>query len=523
MAIRELIQNTVDYTFKICRTCREEVVFKHKENIADSVLAVLPSRRGEKNERSILEVVMGAASDKTLQCFETTLMHDKLPRASILTGQVSSDPDSKGFFIVVQAATTLFGEHLWDMSSKANDLSQSGFHGCGLKEAALYLLSINAKLKMWMPGASVEDDKPGDSWVFELNKDSQMRVRSTPLKKFKARDLVTAVTDIESKWRFDPNSYLSFHQGPSNVVIEVPVRIGKGVGYYQVLLDTRYAGKFFNYGIEVNSYRILEVLGIGIDGTFKLTNRERKHVHDVQGRVCTILKYLFMNHPMILERIGDKLAAINLQNCVVREEDLYGDKDIFKCLRNAAQKWKSNIQKDRVFLINERWSDAQKDVIVGFGSFLLPVKGFLGMDFITLLRMHLKMAWKDSPGSFQKVTTASTLNGYEILRWVPKFANVPNVVISKSDNHVFVVGNPSISEINLQLARAATIMANWLQDDKSQGNKRARSEGTSNSEIITSAMSADKSQLCIAKIAEIQGKMASQVEELAQQVKELKS
>jgi hypothetical protein len=39
MAIREFIQNTVDYTFKICR---KKVVFEHKANVAESVLAVLP-------------------------------------------------------------------------------------------------------------------------------------------------------------------------------------------------------------------------------------------------------------------------------------------------------------------------------------------------------------------------------------------------------------------------------------------------------------------------------------------------
>lgn len=184
-----------------------------------------------------------------------------------------------------------------------------------------------------------------------------------------------------------------------------------------------------------------------------------------------------------------------------------------------------------MFLIDERWNDAQKNAIMGFGYFLLPVKGFLGMDFVTLLRMHLKMAWKDSPGSFQKVTAASTLNGYEKLRWAPNVANIPNVVILKSDilKIVFVVGDPSILEINLQLARddpetVATIMSNWLQDDKSQGNKRARSKGNNYSEIITSAESPDKIQLCLANIVEIQrsmAKQAKQVQELEQQVKEL--
>jgi hypothetical protein len=489
-------------------------VFEHKANVAESVLAVLPDQ--------VLKVVKSATRDDTLQCFETTLMHDNLPRASILTGQ---GLDSKGFFIVVQAATTLFAEHLWEMSSKENDISQSGYHGCGLKEAALYLLWQNAKLKMWMPGASEEDEFPGDSWVFKLNEVNRMKVHGSKLKKFKARVLVILVTNIKQKWQFDPCKFLAFHQGPLNEKI-VQVKKNCSVGYYSVLLDTRYAGKFFSYGIEVNSYSILEVLGIGINGTFKLADRERKHVHDVRGRVYIILKYLFIHHPMILERIGDKLAAIDLRKCV-RKEDPYKDKDIFECLGKAARKWKSeDIQEDRVFLIDERWSDAQKNAIMSLKYFLLPVKGFLGMDFITLLRMHLKMEWQDFPGNFQKFTAASNLNGYEILRWAPNVANIPNVVILKSDNLkiVFVVGDPSILEINLQLARddpetAATIMANWIQDedDKPQGNKRARSKGNTNSEIITSAMSPDKRQLCLANIAEIQRKM----EELAQQVKEL--
>ena len=157
MAIREFIQNTVDYTLKICR---EQVAF-HKANVAESVLAVLPAQ--------VLKVAKSATKDDTLQCFETTCKHDKLPRASILTGQVSNGLESKGFFIVVQAAPTLFAEHLWEMSSKKNDISQSGYHGCGLKEAALYLLWKQAQLKMCIPGASVEDEFPGDSWEFKLN------------------------------------------------------------------------------------------------------------------------------------------------------------------------------------------------------------------------------------------------------------------------------------------------------------------------------------------------------------------
>ena len=173
----------------------------------------------------------------------------------------------------MQAATALFAEHLWEMSSKKNDISQSGYHGCGLKEAALYLLWKQAQLKMWMPGASVEDEFPGDSWEFKLNKSNRMKVRGSKLKKFKARVLVTAVTNIEPQWQFDPCKFLTFHQGPLEQ-IKVQVKIGSCVGYYSVLLDTRYAGKFFNYGIEVNSYSILEVLGIGINGTFKLANRE---------------------------------------------------------------------------------------------------------------------------------------------------------------------------------------------------------------------------------------------------------
>ena len=62
----------------------------------------------------------------------------------------------------MQAVTTLFAEHLLEMSSKENDISQSGYHLCGLKDAALYLLWKKAQLKMWMPGGSVEDDFLGD-------------------------------------------------------------------------------------------------------------------------------------------------------------------------------------------------------------------------------------------------------------------------------------------------------------------------------------------------------------------------
>lgn len=144
-------------------------------------------------------------------------------------------------------------------------------------------------------------------------------------------------------------------------------------------------------------------------------------------------------------------------------------------------------------------------------------QGFPWYGFHYLTQNAPQKVWQDFPGSFQKVTAASNLNGYEILRWAPNVANIPNVVILKSDNLkiVFVVGDPSILEINLQLARddpetAATIMANWIQDedDKPQGNKRARSKGNTNSEIIISAMSPDK-------------QLWRRMEELAQEVKVL--
>jgi hypothetical protein len=137
-----------------------------------------------------------------------------------------------------------------------------------------------------------------------------MKVRGSKLKKFKAHVLVIAVTNIGPQWRFNPCKFLAFHQGPLEQ-IKVQLRLVV-VWDNSVLLDTRYAGKFFNYGIEVNSYSILEVLGIGINGTFMLANRERKHADGVRGRVCIILKYLFIHHQRILERIGDKLAVIDL-------------------------------------------------------------------------------------------------------------------------------------------------------------------------------------------------------------------
>ena len=133
-----------------------------------------------------------------------------------------------------------------------------------------------------------------------------MKVRGSKLKKFKAHVLAIAVTNIGPQWQFNPCKFLAFHQGPLEQ-IKVQVKIGSCVGYYSVLLDTRYAGKFFNYGIEVNSYSILEVLGSGINGTFTLANRERKHADGVRGRVCIILKYLFIHHQRILERIETSL------------------------------------------------------------------------------------------------------------------------------------------------------------------------------------------------------------------------
>jgi hypothetical protein len=112
--------------------------------------------------------------------------------------------------------------------------------------------------------------------------------------------------------------------------------------------------------------------------------------------VCIILKFLFRKHPEILDKIGDKLAAIDLQNCK-REEDIYRDNDVLKFLRNAVQKWKPNIQKECVYLIDKKWNDAQKDAIVGLGYFILPVKGCVSVDFITLLKKTFQNGTKGNP------------------------------------------------------------------------------------------------------------------------------
>lgn len=359
MAMREFMQNTIDYTSKM--TYPRMVVFERKESVPEKVQNVIPS--------DVLKLVKSAINESTVQYFETTLQFGGIPRSSVITGQAKEGQDSLGFFIIVQADTTLFKEHLYQKSSKCDDISQSGAHGMGFKESALYLLKHQAQLRMWMPAAAVEESKPGDKWNFFLRKDTVMVVQSTPVA-FEARNLVIAATHIKSDCRFNPCMFLAFHHGQLDAM-QVDVRVGQGVSYYKVLLDPMYAGKFFNYGIEVNSYPILRTLGIGIDGGFKLDDRFRNEVHDVRNRVGIILKSLFRKKDpkIILDRIADKLGGVDLKHCR-RNEDAYPGEDVFMCLKEAVHKWK-NVPKKRVHLIDVGWSDAEKDAMVGLGYFLL--------------------------------------------------------------------------------------------------------------------------------------------------------
>jgi hypothetical protein len=84
MAIRELVQNTTDYISKK----NNQVEFKHKANVSESVVDVLPDQ--------VLKMVKSAFRDNTLKCFETTLVDKdgKLPTASVLTGLVSNGDSS---------------------------------------------------------------------------------------------------------------------------------------------------------------------------------------------------------------------------------------------------------------------------------------------------------------------------------------------------------------------------------------------------------------------------------------------
>lgn len=243
MAVRELLQNFFDY---VTKTYNGDVKFSRATTLYGHDLPKEFTKHSTK-ESTIYQAYVD----------ETFVGH-------LVTGP--------GHFVLHQVNTTLFEHHLLHRSTKCRSLDQAGTHGCGMKEAMLYLLSQGAAAKMYMPADSVSSEFPGDAWLWKLDSANRLVVKASKLKTYTSRDFITIVTGIDSVWKFDTSNFLHFHHGQLNVV-EAPVRPDTNVKFYRVLMDPEYAGYFFNYGIRVQQIKILSDLGLGIDGEFKLRSR----------------------------------------------------------------------------------------------------------------------------------------------------------------------------------------------------------------------------------------------------------
>lgn len=453
MAAREFIQNMVDYLQKMHR---DDVRFV-AVSARDIDTSTLPTE--------VTRILKRATEDDECQIFHAVVGAEQEVCGWIFTGP--------GFFVTWQHNTTLFEEHLYQRSSKVQSIDQAGTHGCGLKEAALFLLWKGASVKMWMPAAPVDDEFPGDTWSFKLDIYNRMKVTASKVKTYKDRHLLTAVTDVDFKWRFNPDQYVTF--SPNHVdVVPVPIRRDQGVGYYHVLLDKRYVGRFFNYGIEVQSHPALVALGIGVDSKFKLTDRYRKKVDDISTRVEVVIKSLLRNKPhKILEAIHDKLVTVCLGELRQRwrPEDMYPQDTSVSTLPLAVANWKG-VPLDQVVLAGPDWTDAECAIFSSLDYCVLRTKDIY-TDFVSRVKDHIKVQLFQNEAAFP-ILEKRAPGGYTVRKWRDEVQDVPRVVVIESDKIIVVSNSPGNPvngyEINLQLARddpatAVHVMREWFAED----------------------------------------------------------
>eukprot|EP00590_Aulacoseira_subarctica_P008288 CAMPEP_0172436666 /NCGR_PEP_ID=MMETSP1064-20121228/71844_1 /TAXON_ID=202472 /ORGANISM="Aulacoseira subarctica , Strain CCAP 1002/5" /LENGTH=475 /DNA_ID=CAMNT_0013185085 /DNA_START=225 /DNA_END=1649 /DNA_ORIENTATION=+ len=365
MAVRELLQNMIDYLQKLSSVY--PITFEQKDT--DKLENPPPKSGLEK-----LWKTSAASQRKVYDCVIRTNKQDEV----LTLGHLYTGP---GLFILHQAKSTLFPGHLFQQSSKANDLSSAGVNGCGMKEAALCLISKGAIFKMWMPADGVDEEYPADSWAFRLDKTDRMVVYSTKNKTYKARDLWMSATNISPNWRFNPQHYLAFQANLKEIEAPIKKHRDMRVKRYRILLNSKIlasasimerillnsqnVGICFNYGIIVQRDSILAQLGIGFDAEYKLQDRYRKDMGPLlHDRIAVAIKSAAFSHP---ETIIPMLTAATVTLSKLdfssnQPEDLYPSIKTAKLLlKHAVHKWKG-IPVEHIVLAGSKWTHEEKNV-----------------------------------------------------------------------------------------------------------------------------------------------------------------
>ncbi len=234
-----------------------------------------------------------------------------------------------GFFFL-QHDSTLFPAHLLQRTSKGNNASLAGAHGCGMKEAALCLLAAGASLKFFMPAKPDPTAQcPGDIWSWGFGPSGVLRVRSHKSKRYTARDLLIVahsenfgVSDF-----FKEADYLSLfinatvdgearRTGQTRIKVRTASQPGDAnkyvVGVVNDTDNSPLVGRFYNHGIFVSKMDediARSLPGVFIDSEFKLQDRYRNHVPAMRSHVVAAVRLALLVSPSACRVVESVLRA----------------------------------------------------------------------------------------------------------------------------------------------------------------------------------------------------------------------
>lgn len=363
MAIREFLQNMMDH---LRTQTSENIIFQKiddfncwsSSDVSEEIKSIMAIKEPEFFE-----------STKGLSCYV----------AKVSTGILAYLVHGRGKFILVQMESTLSRCHLFQFSTKPSDMSSAGCHGCGMKEAALFLLNEGCQVRMWMPAETLPSDYPGESWTFRLSPQGAMVVTASKRKTYTSRSLITIISDIRESWKFDSSKYLAFRPPttPDNRILIKTRNSGQSnqVLDYTLLLDD---DGIFNYGIFVQESVKARSIKMGLDGRYKLKDRYRNMVHDADSRLAIAVKVGVRLKPHIVIPIlldcKESLQWIFSGNIRRKEDPLSVHKfhDLQTMLVTGISLWKT-LNTESIILVDSFWSQREINFTKEIGFFVFEV------------------------------------------------------------------------------------------------------------------------------------------------------
>ncbi len=363
MAVREFLQNMIDH---LSTQTSENIIFQKIDDFnfwsSSDVIKEIKSTLAIK-EKDFPEKSEGLS----------------FYAAEVSTGILAYIVHGRGKFILVQMESTLSRCHLFQFSTKPSDMSSAGCHGCGMKEAALFLLNEGCQVRMWMPAETLPSDYPGESWTFRLSPQGAMVVTASKRKTYTSRSLITIISDLRESWKFESSKYLAFHPPttPDNRILIKTRNSGQynQVLDYTLLLDD---DRIFNYGIFVQESVRASSIKMGLDGRYKLKDRYRNMVHDVDSRLAIAVKVGVRLKPhLVIPRLLDCKESLQwiFSGNISRKEDplsVHKFHDLQAMLVTGISLWKT-LNTESIILVDSSWSQREINFTKEIGFFVFEV------------------------------------------------------------------------------------------------------------------------------------------------------